>query len=60
MMMSMLVVPHAGDVDRNAFPSMPIAEAMESSPTRGTWIEIKRLQSEAYRDMRRPPRGGRG
>ena len=34
------VVPHAGDVDRNAGGVFQASGVHRSSPTRGTWIEI--------------------
>ena len=34
------VVPHAGDVDRNRKSTKKKIKITQSSPTRGTWIEI--------------------
>ena len=38
-----LVVPRKGDVDRNAAGNKAEGETWKSSPARGTWIEIMRV-----------------
>ena len=38
------VVPRKGDVDRNTTDHWEIPASVQSSPARGTWIEMKTLQ----------------
>ena len=52
-----MVVPHTGDVDRNATPTTTAASCRRSSPIRGTWIEIMIIVMSIIRIGSSPIRG---
>ena len=43
-----MVVPHAGDVDRNITVCLRAGFVIASSPTRGTWIEMFRSKARRW------------
>ena len=51
------VVPLAGDVDRNRAPRATYAPCNQSSPSRGTWIEIPSISSVTSFPSSSPSRG---
>ena len=54
------VVPLAGDVDRNLTMYSWWVQPVSSSPSRGTWIEMRKYPDSCTNRPCRPPRGGRG
>ena len=51
------VVPHTGDVDRNTIARRYKVYKAMSSPTRGTWIEILKGETDGYHRTSSPTRG---
>ena len=51
------VVPRKGDVDRNTLDEMQYADSPQSSPARGTWIEIRTDTTKEQTRRSSPARG---